>query len=91
MDDAVYDFSWALKQLKSGKKLARKGWNGKKMFLFITKPLLSFSQNIEDYEVPNLPETIQKSICMKTADNKLIVGWLASQTDMLSEDWEIIK
>ena len=31
------------------------------------------------------------TICMKTADNKILTGWLASQTDMLSEDWEVIE
>lgn len=30
------------------------------------------------------------TICMKTADNKILTGWLASQTDMLSEDWVIV-
>ena len=30
------------------------------------------------------------TICMKTADNKILTGWLASQTDMLSEDWVLV-
>ena len=31
------------------------------------------------------------SICMKTAQDTVVVGWLASQTDMLAEDWVIVK
>lgn len=31
------------------------------------------------------------TICMKTADNKVLTGWLASQTDILSEDWVILN
>lgn len=31
------------------------------------------------------------TICMKTADNKILTGWLASQTDMLSEDWTVVE
>ena len=30
-------------------------------------------------------------IDMKSADNKIVIGWLASQTDMLAEDWEIVE
>ena len=31
------------------------------------------------------------TVCMKTADNKILTGWLASQTDMLAEDWEEVE
>jgi len=30
-------------------------------------------------------------ITMKTADDKILMGWLASQTDILAEDWEIVE
>jgi hypothetical protein len=85
------NFGWAIQQLKEGKRVARSGWNGKGMFLFLTKPLLAFSQNIDDYGVKNEPDTIGKSIVMKTADGKLVIGWLASQTDMLAEDWVVLN
>lgn len=88
MEQRIGTFGWAIERLKEGAKVARKGWNGKGMFLFITKPLLPFSENIENYGVDNKPDTIQKIIVMKTADRKLVFGWLASQTDMLAEDWE---
>ena len=90
------DFGGAIKALKEGKKGAREGWNGKGMWLW-----LKFGANIKAEwckdemlktiaiacggEIEGLP-----TICMKTADNKVLTGWLASQTDMLSEDWIII-
>lgn len=41
-------------------------------------------------EYENEP-TIRSSIAMKTAQNDIVIGWLASQTDMLSEDWIVIE
>jgi hypothetical protein len=72
-------FGLAIEALKMGKRVARKGWNGKNMFLFIVNDRL-----VERYDCPGLPY-----ISMKTADNKN-VPWLASQIDVLSEDWVII-
>lgn len=79
-------FGHALEMLKLGYKVARKGWNGKKMFLFLTKGEdLTSCICTED-----MPPCID-SICMKTAQNTICVGWLASQADMLAEDWEIFE
>lgn len=84
-------FGWAIERLKDGAKVARMGWNGKNMFLF----LVAGSQ-FKVNRAPLLgvyPEGTEINYCphidMKTADNK-IVPWLASQTDMLAEDWEEI-
>ena len=67
-------FSWALLRLKDGGKMRRKGWNGKGMYIELQKP--------DKHSKMTLPY-----IFMKTADNNL-VPWLASQTDILSDDWE---
>ena len=84
------DFGKALEALKEGKKVARSGWNGKGMFLFLVQgstfnvnrpPLLGIYP--EGTEIK-----YHAHIDMKTADNQ-IVPWLASQTDMLANDWEI--
>jgi len=82
-------FGLAIEALKLGKKVDRSGWNGKGMFLFIVRP-----NEIEYKE--KLPDELKAcehllSIAMKTADNKILVGWIASQSDMLSEDWEIVE
>lgn len=89
-------FGQALEHLKSGHKIARKGWNGKGMFLFLLEGGSIPKSAIHD---PKLKEVLEDngsdhfealpSIRMKTADDKILTGWLASQTDMLSEDWVI--
>ena len=85
------NFGQALEALKLGSKVARSGWNGKGMFLFLVAgstfqvsrpPLNQF-----------YPEGTTINYCphidMKTADDK-IVPWLASQTDVLAEDYFIL-
>jgi hypothetical protein len=70
------DFGTAIKWMRQGYKVMRKGWNGKGMWLALQTP--------DEHSKMSLPY-----IYMKTADDKL-VPWLASQTDMLSEDWEAV-
>lgn len=84
-------FGHAIEALKKGKKVARVGWNGKDMFLFLV-PGSNFLVN----RPPLLgiyPEGTEINYCphidMKTADGK-VVPWLASQTDMLASDWCIV-
>ena len=84
-------FERALEDLKDGKKVAREGWNGKGMFLFLV-PGSKFKVN----RAPLLgiyPEGTEIDYCphidMKTVDGK-VVPWLASQTDMLAEDWVLV-
>ena len=86
------DFGAAIQALKNGQKVAREGWNGKGMFLFLV-PGSVFKVN----RPPLLgiyPEGTEISYCphidMRTADGK-IVPWLASQTDVLAEDWVIVE
>lgn len=86
------NFGAALAALRSGSKVTREGWNGKQMFLFLV-PGSQFKIN----RPPLLgiyPEgtiiNYAPHIDMRTADNK-IVPWLASQTDVLAEDWVEIQ
>lgn len=73
--NVVHTFSWALGAMKGGGKVRRTGWNGKGMWIAIQVP--------DEHSKMKLPY-----IFMSTVDGKL-VPWLASQTDMLSEDWEV--
>lgn len=86
------NFSEALTAIKTGHRVARSGWNGKGMFLFLVpgsvfkvnrEPLLSILG--EGTEVQ-----YHGHIDMKTAQG-YIVPWLASQTDLLADDWEIVR
>lgn len=85
-------FGDALVLIKAGKKVARQGWNGKGMFVFLVpgsrfkvnrKPLLGIYPEGREIDY-------HAHIDMKTADDK-IVPWLASQTDVLAEDWTIVE
>jgi hypothetical protein len=82
------DFGWAVQSLKEGKHVQRKGWNGKGMFLFYFSPVAHGVETVT-YKISESGETypLQPFIMMKTADN-MTVPWLASQTDLLAEDWE---
>lgn len=86
------DFGNAVRELKAGNKVARAGWNGKGMFLFLV-PGSVFKVN----RPPLLgiyPEGTEIRYCshidMKTADGS-VVPWLASQSDVLSEDWVLVE
>ncbi|WP_110933259.1 DUF2829 domain-containing protein [Paenibacillus bouchesdurhonensis] len=84
------NFGKAIESLKEGKQVARSGWNGKGMFLFLFKG--SDLQSGLKYgfgEYVGEP-VITDSIAMKTAQNTIVIGWLASQTDMLAEDWVVV-
>lgn len=85
-------FSVALEMLKQGHAVARTGWNGKGMFIYATpggkyapttKTGEAIAQATDDGMVNYLP-----FLAMKTVDGD-VVPWLASQTDLLAEDWEL--
>lgn len=85
------DFSNALLEIKAGKRVQRAGWNGKGMFIFLVSGS-TFKVN----RPPLLgiyPEgttiNYHSHIDMKTADG-MVVPWLASQTDVLADDWEVL-
>jgi len=86
-------FGQAIEAMKHGKKVARAGWNGKGMWIVMVKA--------ENYDILTAPHGDGKDtplweckgllpwIGMKTADNKF-VPWLASQSDMLCDDWMVV-
>ena len=104
-------FSEALEQLKLGKKLKRKNWNGKDQFIFLIHGeniQAAYSAWMSDYWTDDdsdndsdndiLSHFIDKSdislpnfLAIKTTSNQIQLGWLASQADMLSDDWETIE
>lgn len=84
-------FGHAIELLKLGCKMARKGWNGKGMFLYLIKGAEFQNALKYGYGEYEREPTITSSIAMKTAQNTIVIGWLASQTDMLAEDWHIVE
>jgi hypothetical protein len=89
-----------LGSLESGSKCARKGWNGKGMFIYLTKgstiAIDKLKQETKQHLFGNKihieGETIKINdhIDMRTADGSITVGWLPSQVDQLAHDWEVI-
>ena len=85
-------FGEALVALKDGKKVQREGWNGKGMFIFLV-PGSTFAVNRPPLMGIYPEGTIinyQSHIDMKTAQDT-VVPWLASQSDVLAEDWQIVE
>lgn len=91
-------FGLAIEAMKKGKKVARKGWNGKSMFIYIQDGSRVFTHNlradaIKDYYESRVIQhvNINPHIDMKAEDGSLVIGWVASQEDMLAEDWFIVE
>jgi hypothetical protein len=85
------DFGKALKALKEGMKVARKGWNGSGMFAYMV-PANSYPANTPaakshfgDSLVP-----YRAYFALKTAQGD-VATWVPSGSDILSEDWEVVK
>lgn len=95
---AQFDFGMAISFLKDGEKVARKGWNGKGMFIYLVQgsevPAGKLRNEAKEHVTRTAQDTtpvkINAHIDMKAADGSVVIGWLASQTDMLAEDWIIV-
>lgn len=90
-------FGDALVYMKAGYKVARKGWNGKGMWIAIGHG--SHGLEADKFWNPHARQhaeaqgglaQVDDYILMKTATGSICMGWLASQADMLSEDWEVL-
>lgn len=85
------DFGKALTHLKAGGKVSRAGWNGKGMFIYYV-PEGSYAPCTKagkDLVGKDGKVAYGAYIAIKTAQGN-VVPWLASQTDVLADDWEII-
>ena len=89
------DFQYALTALKEGLKVERSGWNGKGMFLFLnpgSEVTVSEDRPLASVFPVGTSCKMLSYIMMKTADPGLVlVPWLASQTDILADDWSIVR
>lgn len=92
------NFGQAIEALKQGKRVARQGWNGKGMYVSLQEGSVIKAENArggaalarkEEADLPN-EITIGAHLDMRAADGSIVVGWVASQTDMLSNDWRIL-
>ena len=90
-------FGLAIEAMKSGKKVARRGWNGKGMYIWLMPgSIVKDCKTIVDPHLKAIDEAEGEirflgSIRMRTATGDVLTGWLASQTDMLADDWVIVE
>ena len=96
-NDIGLSFGAAIALMKKGKKVARKGWNGKGMYVWIMPgSTVKGCKNIVDPHLADIDKAEGEirflgSIRMRTATGDVLTGWLASQTDMLAEDWLVVE
>ena len=88
------NFSDALTALKNGEKVTRFGWNGAGMFVVYQKGYpAGIPINKNTAEATGIPEgtmrVFQPYLMMHTALGSF-VPWVASQTDLLADDWSVI-
>lgn len=95
-------FGEAIESAKNGKMISRSGWNGKGMFVYQT-----IGNTVSKDFIPkfaSLPDSVKNflakkdadvvfhpSMTMYTAQGEMQPGWLASQADILAEDWEVFE
>ena len=89
LTDAM-NFGLAIEAAKMGKKIARAGWNGKDMYVFLAYEA-DFVADADISEFDQLEVEVGDMLVMKTAQNTFQPGWLASQADMLADDWYIVE
>ena len=94
-------FGEAIEAAKAGKKIAREGWNGKGMFVVYMEPMslppysaTDTNRKVNDRTAKFIGEDTPLNslgyFAMFTALGDWQPGWLASQSDMLSDDWSIV-
>lgn len=95
------NFGEALEKLNAGCRVSRIGWNGKNMFIYktvgntVSKDFIpkfaSLPDSVKNFLLEKGEDVVfQSSLTMYTAAGEMQPGWLASQSDMLAQDWDII-
>ena len=84
------NFGLAIEALKKGLRVARNGWNGKGMYVFLAYEA-DFVTDADLSAFDQLEVEVGDMLVMKTAQNTFQPGWLASQSDMLADDWYIVE
>lgn len=85
----TFDFGEAIRRVKGGARLARKGWNGKEQFIALGTV---FSATLKDGTgIVPAHEDIGNEAIVFFGTRGQQIGWLASQADMLADDWHEVK
>ncbi|WP_075809808.1 DUF2829 domain-containing protein [Clostridium perfringens] len=86
---ATFDFGEAIKYVKRGLRVARKGWNGKKQYIELATNI-SY-KNANEKIINTEHEAIGNKAIAFVGTSGVQIGWLASQADMLAEDWRFVE
>lgn len=94
------NFGDAIQAMKVGARVSRSGWNGKGMWIALTPAsdvdtsAVPIRGALAAYAASPGPVPVVVHVCahidMKAADGSLVIGWLASQTDVLASDWGVV-
>lgn len=82
-------FGKAIEQLKEGKRVQRKGWNGKNQYIELATNISYKNANNEIINVEH--DAIGNKAIAFCGTSGVQIGWLASQADMLADDWKIVE
>lgn len=93
------DFGMAIKELKKGNRVSREGWNGKGMWLILVpgqdnvslRSGTPYKDALKDVDAIEILPHIDMWTVNSEGRRAMLPGWVASQTDMLAEDWVIIE
>lgn len=83
------NFGLALEELKKGNKVKRSGWNGKNQYIELAERVSYINSKGELINEGHL--NIGNKVIAFIGTSGVQLGWLASQADMLAEDWEIVE
>ena len=84
-----FDFGEAIHMLKDGCKLSRDGWNGKEQYIILAKNIRFDTFDVKDWQA--LHSAIGNKAIAFVGTSGVQMGWLASQADMLAEDWHCVE
>ena len=82
------DFGEAIKLLKQGKRVQRKGWNGKNQYIELATNISYINANKDIINAEHI--AIGNKAIAFVGTSGVQIGWLASQADMLAEDWKVV-
>ena len=82
------NFGEAIKKADNGEKIRRAGWNGKNQYVELA-PCIS-DKNADGYTVNCNHDAIGNRVFAFVGSSGVQIGWIASQADMLAEDWETV-
>jgi hypothetical protein len=86
-------FGEAIELARQGKRITREGWNGKGQFVYYQEGSVIDPKDARNDVLRAMegPIVIRPHLDLKTADGSIQIGWIASQSDALAEDWAIVN